>query len=129
MKLRLSRAQWLELFRYYQTGLVNLAFGLGCYALLVWIGLDIFAAQLLSHLMGMAFNYVTYSRHVFRGSQPAKMRFVLSYAVNYLISLAILAAVSRVIASPYLAGFAAALAASVINYFALKFVVFRKRPA
>lgn len=129
MAARLSRARLAELWRYYQMGVVNTAFGLGVYALLVWLGMNMFAAQLLSHLLGMGFNYLTYSRHVFRDAAPAKLRFILSYAVNYLLGLATLWLVSQVVASPYAAGFLAALIVSVVNYFALKFLVFRSKPA
>lgn len=123
----LSRARLIELWRYYQMGLLNTGFGLGAYALLVWLGMNMFAAQLVSHLMGMGFNYFTYSRHVFRDAAPAKLRFVISYGVNYLLGLAALAGVSRFIASPYIAGLLAALIVSVINFFALKYLVFRTR--
>ena len=129
MPLDLSRAQWIELFRYYRTGLLNLAFGLGCYMVLVCAGMNIYAAQLISHLMGMTFNYFTYSRHVFRGAEPAKARFILSYAANYGVNLAVLAVVAQFVRSPYAAGIITALIASVVNYFALKFFVFRKRAA
>jgi len=123
----LSRARLIELWRYYQMGLLNTGFGVGAYALLVWLGMNMYAAQLVSHLMGMGFNYFTYSRHVFRNAAPAKLRFVISYGVNYLLGLAALAGVSRFIASPYIAGLLAALIVSVINYFALKYLVFRNR--
>jgi hypothetical protein len=73
----------------------------------------------------MAFNYVTYSRHVFRDAGPAKGRFVLSYALNYLMSLGTLALVARAVSNPYFAGFISAFIVSIVNFFALKFVVFR----
>ncbi|WP_371432019.1 GtrA family protein [Novosphingobium sp.] len=119
----------LEIFRYYQAAVVNTLFGLSAYALLVWLGMNMFVAQLISHLMGMTFNYFSYSRHVFRASAPAKGRFVLSYGVNYLISLGTLALVSRFIASPFIAGFATTMIVSVINYFALKHLVFKAKTA
>lgn len=125
MLARLRSQRVIELVRYYQAGIVNTLFGLGAYAALVWAGMGIYPAQLLSHLLGMGFNYVTYSRHVFKDAGPAKTRFVISYAINYLLSLATLAIVARFIANPYLAGFAASFAVSVVNYFALKHVVFR----
>jgi putative flippase GtrA len=129
MPMPMPRARLIELWRYYQMGVLNTAFGLGAYALLVWLGLNMFVAQLMSHLLGMAFNYLTYSRHVFRDAAPAKLRFVLSYGVNYLLGLGALAAVSQVIASPYGAGFVAAGIVSVVNYFALKYLVFRAKAA
>ncbi len=122
--MRLSRERLIELWRYYQAGIVNTVFGLALYSLLVWLGLNLFVAQLVAHLIGMAFNYLSYSRHVFRDAGPAKARFVLSYAVNYVLGLATLATVSLFIASPYIAGIVTAFLVSVINYFALKHFVF-----
>ena len=98
--LPLSRARLVEIWRYYQAGLLNAGFGFGAYALLVWLGLNIFVAQILSHLAGTLFNYLTYSRHVFRDAPPAKLRFGLSYMGNYLLGLAALAGTGRVFASP-----------------------------
>jgi putative flippase GtrA len=115
-----------EIVRFYAAGAVNAGFGFGLYALLVWIGLDRYPAQLVAHVTGVAFNYLTYSRHVFRDSGPAKLRFAASYTVNYFISLAMLAAASAFIASPYLAGLASILATSIINYFMLRYLVFNK---
>lgn len=125
----LSRTRLIELWRYYQMGVVNTVFGLGTYALLVWLGMNMFAAQLVSHLLGMGFNYFTYSRHVFRDAAPAKLRFVISYGINYLLGLGALTAASHFIASPYISGLLAAVAVSVVNYFALKYLVFRTRAA
>jgi putative flippase GtrA len=79
-------------------------------------------------MLGMAFNYVTYSRHVFRNAGPAKLRFVASYAVNYVLSLATLAGLKQAMANDYLAGLLAAVIVSVINFAALKYLVFGKAP-
>ncbi|KQS03397.1 hypothetical protein ASG11_03255 [Sphingomonas sp. Leaf357] len=125
----MSRERLIELWRYYQAGIANTAFGLGMYALLVWLGLNMYAAQLVAHTLGVAFNYLTYSRHVFRDADPAKLRFLLSYAVNYLVGLATLAAIAQFIVSPYLAGLLAAGIVSIVNYFALKHLVFMGKAA
>jgi putative flippase GtrA len=101
-----------------------MAFGFSLYATLVAVGLNIYAAQIISHVLGVAFNYFTYSRHVFRDSGPSKMRFILSYGVNYLVSAGMLAAVTIWIKSPYLAGLAVVITVSLLNYFALKHIVF-----
>ena len=53
MPMPLPRHRLIELWRYYQMGVLNTAFGLGAYALLVWLGLNMFVAQLVSHLLGM----------------------------------------------------------------------------
>lgn len=128
MLARLRSERVIEIVRYYQAGIVNTLFGLGAYSALVAAGLNIYAAQAISHVAGMAFNYLTYSRHVFRDAGPAKTRFVLSYAVNYLASVATLALVARFLANPYVAGILSAFIVSVGNYFALKLVVFRAKP-
>ncbi len=118
---------WRELWRYYQAGVVNTAFGLGAYWLLVWLGLDRYPAQFLAAVAGTLFNYLTYSRHVFRDAGPARLRFALSYVGNYLLSLLTLKLVSQLIASPYVAGFVTAFLVSVVNYFVLKRLVFRAK--
>ena len=116
-----------RLWRYYQAGIVNTAFGYGLYALFVALGLNMYLAQIVAHLLGMAFNYVTYSRHAFHDSDVSKSRFVASYAVNYLLGLGALWAISQVVASPYLAGLIAVGIVSLINYFILKHWVFTAR--
>jgi putative flippase GtrA len=118
-----------EIVRFYQAAIINTAFGISAYALLVWLGLNIYVAQAVAQVMGMTFNYFTYSRHVFRGTEPAKLRFAISYAVYYVVALAALAALAQFITSPYAAGIGAALIASLLNYFVLKHLVFRMTAA
>ncbi len=120
-------ARFGVVLRYYATGAVNAAFGYLGYALFVWLGFNIFAAQIGASLLSLGFNYASYSRHVFRGSQPAKLRFLASYVSNYLVSLAALAGAAQFIASPYICGLVAIVAASVVNYFVLKYLVFVAR--
>lgn len=117
-------AHMRQLWRYYQAGLVNMAFGFSLYAILVSAGLNIYVAQIISHLIGMAFNYFTYSRHVFRDADPSKLRFIISYGVNYIASAGMLAATTLWIESPYIAGIIVVITISLINYFALKHIVF-----
>lgn len=119
-----------RLWRYYQAGIVNTAFGYGLYALFVAAGLNMYLAQIIAHVIGVAFNYFTYSRYAFRDFHTSKTRFILSYVVNYLLGLLGLAAAAQMIRSPYLAGAVAVLFVSLVNYFILKrFVFFRPRSA
>lgn len=120
-------ARLMELVRFYQAAMVNAAFGFGLYVIFVRFGLNIYAAQIVSHALGMTFNYFTYSRHVFRDSAPAKLKFAATYTINYLIGLALLFVGSFFIESPYVVGFVVLILASFINYFLLKYVVFVKR--
>jgi putative flippase GtrA len=119
------RLQSLDrVFRYYQAGVINTLFGYAAYACLVFLGVNMYVAQALAHVSGMAFNYFTYSRHVFRDTSGSKLNFIFSYVVNYLVSLATLALVSRFIESAYLAGLIAIVVVSIFNYFVLKHFVF-----
>ena len=127
----MAQAQLLSsaerLWRYYQAGIVNTAFGYGLYAAFVALGFNIYLAQVVAHLLGMTFNYFTYSRHAFRDSDVSKSRFILSYAINYLLGLASLWAASQLIVSPYLAGLVAVVVVSLVNYLILKNWVFTAR--
>lgn len=127
MRFPSSLSRFALLARFYSVGLLNLAVGYGLYAGLVALGLNIYLAQIISHILGMSFNYISYSQHVFRQSGPAKTRFMLSYAVNYGLSVVALAIAAQLIASPYAAGLVAAIAVSAINFFVLKHLVFVDR--
>lgn len=116
-----------RLWRYYQAGIVNTAFGYGLYALFVALGFNMYLAQVVAHFFGVTFNYFTYSRHAFRDSDVSKSRFILSYAINYLMGLAALWAASQFIVSPYLAGLLAVVVVSLVNYLILKNWVFTVR--
>ena len=113
-----------QLWRFLKVGALNTLFGYALYALLVAIGLQMFVAQIVGTMIAVAFNYVTYSRHVFTSAAASRLRFVLSYGLNYLVSLAALALAAIVIPSPYLAGLMATLAAAAINFIMLRRFVF-----
>jgi len=117
------------LWRYYKIGIINTLVGYGLFAGFVSLGLNQYAAQIVGHLIGMAFNYITYSRHVFSDAGPAKLRFVIAYGINYLLGLAMLAIASLFVHSPYAAGIISIICVSLINFFLLRHLVFRERVA
>lgn len=119
-----SRSEWRRVWRYYQTGIVNTLFGYAAFAALLALGLNMYVAQAMAHVAGMAFNYFTYSRYAFSDRKGTKTSFVLSYGVNYLIGLFFIWLASLVVASPYLAGLASIVLTSAVNYFILKLFVF-----
>lgn len=116
-----------QLIRFYQAAAVNTAFGFGVYALIVRLGLNPFVAQVVAQVLGVTFNYFTYSRHAFRGHSASKRSFALAYIGNYLMNVALLALFLRVIRSATLAGLAATIAASLLNFLVLRSLVFRRR--
>lgn len=117
-----------RVWRYYKVGVVNTLFGYGIYALLLSMGLNMYAAQIIGHITGVAFNYFTYSRHVFQNAAASKLRFILSYTLNYAAGLAFLSLCAIISPSPYLAGLLAMVITSIINFFVLRRYVFRSGP-
>jgi putative flippase GtrA len=117
-----------EAIRFCQAGVLNFAFGFGLYVLLVKLGFTPYISQLISHMIGIIFNYTMYHRYVFIKSKPAKFKFLISYIVNYLLSLMILYILMKVIISPYLSGFITILLVFILNYFMLKNIIFLNAP-
>ena len=116
-----------ELWRYYKVGIVNTLFGLAVFNILLFFKVNLFVAQIISHILGVIFNYFSFTRHVFVGAKPKKIMFFGSYILNYFIGLGFLAAYHSVIPSPYIAGFLTMASAAVFNYFVLKAFVFKTR--
>jgi putative flippase GtrA len=117
--------EWLQLVRYYAAGVVNLAFGYVLFAILITLGMQVYAAQALGYILGVLFNYLTYSRFAFAGQKANKTNFVASYVANYLVSLGLLWLTLTVIPDPLVAGLVVTIAASLVNYLVLKRLVFR----
>jgi putative flippase GtrA len=116
-----------ELARYYGVGAINTVFGIGLYSALVYVGVNLFVAQLIAHVSGTFFNYFTYSRGVFVGHERRPLAFAMSYLANYLIGLGLLAAIHHFIPNPYIDIFIALLIGTAINYLILKRFAFRSR--
>ena len=116
-----------QFWAYVRVGALNAAFGYGVYALLLFVGVNLFAAQIIAHLLGMVFNYFMFRRHVFQGSRAAVLPYIAAYAVNYGLSLVTLAGLNRVLESDYLAGFLSIVFVALVNFVVLKFLVFLPR--
>ena len=129
MASRPWRIRLEELWRFYKIGAINTLVGYGLYALALFVGFNLFAAQIGAHLAGMTFNYFMFRRHVFRQSDHPVFRYLASYGVNYGVALAFLWAAHRLIASPYIDGLVALVCASAVNYVSLKYFVFTGRRA
>jgi len=118
----------LRVWRYYKVGVINTLFGYGVYALLLSMGLNMYAAQIIGHIIGVSFNYFTYSRHVFQDAAASKIRFIISYTLNYAVGLVFLALCAIILPSPYLAGLLAMVITSIINFLVLRRYVFASGP-
>ena len=122
-----DRSPWRRPFvRFLFVGALNTAFGWGCYALLILIGLSRPPALLVATVVGVVWNFQTTGRVVFSGS-PARLlpRFVGVYAGVYGLNLALLELVCRGLGVGSLVGQLLALPPTVVvSYFALKAWVF-----
>ena len=113
-----------QIVRYYQAGILNTVFGYSLYAGMVALGTNMYVAQIVAHILGVVFNYYTYSRYAFKDHDRSPIRFVLSYIVNYAIALLTLWLFSHLTKSPYLAGLLSVFVTSLRNYVILKRFVF-----
>lgn len=123
-----SLKEWRQIWRYYQAGAVNTLFGFGIYSIFVFNGINAYLSQILSHILGMAFNYITYSRYAFR-SEARIGAFVGTYILNYVLSLATLAMAMQFFRSLYVSGLITIIIVSLINYFVLKKLVYNRLPS
>ena len=80
-----------QLFRFILVGVLNTGFGYSVFVLLSWIGLGASTALLIATIMGVLFNFVTTGRLVFNNRDIRLLcRFLVAYALVYLINLALL---------------------------------------
>jgi putative flippase GtrA len=117
------RSNW-EFIRFLAVGALNASVGYGIYALLVFLGCNVFVAQAGGHMLGTAFNYLSHSRLVFN-MRPPLLPYLASSGINYIAGLLFLALMLRWITSPYLAGFLALVCTAVFSYSSLKLIAFR----
>lgn len=117
---------WAELWRFGWVGLLNTAFGYGCYAGLLWLGLPYTGAAVLSTVMGVLFNYFTSGRLVFRSRVRGRLpRFALSYGLILLVNLAVLKGLVNAGVSAYVAGLLMILPSSILAFLLQKLFVFK----
>ncbi|QDK33123.1 GtrA family protein [Sphingomonas sp. IC081] len=108
-----------RLARFYVTGGINTAFGYGLYAMMIALGLHPQAAQLLSRVAGIMFNFFTYRSLVFSNSGFPLNRFLLAYGLNYLASVAFLEIALTLQHDPYIAGVATTVFSTLLQFFVL----------
>lgn len=109
MKSKVSRLASLVLgnrfLRFLLVGLINAAFGYGCFALFLFLGLHYAPAMLLATVLGVLFNFKSTGRLVF-GSNDNRLifRFCAAYAIIYAINTSSIGLLASAGMSHYLAG-------------------------
>ena len=107
----------VKLLRFLLVGLLNAAFGYGCFAGFLYLGLHYSAALLLATVLGVAFNFKSTGALVF-GSKNNKLifRFVAGYGVVYGANVAGIAALKLLGVDPYLAGMALIVPMALLSF-------------
>ena len=108
--------------RFIAVGVLNSAFGYGCFALLMFVGLHYAPALLLATIAGVLFNFKTTGALVFKSHDNRLiLRFVASYAVVYLVNVAGLKLLTQLGLNPYYGG-----AVLILPMAALAFILFKR---
>jgi putative flippase GtrA len=113
---------------YILVGILNTAFGYTLFALFIFLRFPDSLAVLLATLAGVAFNFRTIGKMVFKSNDnSAIIRFLLVYGMTYLLNVAglrVLAALYHL--SMYRAGAVLLLPMALISFLLHKGFVFRK---
>jgi len=123
---RIPEASLRRFVIFLAVGVLNTAFGYGCFALLLALHLHYSLAALFSTVLGVLFNFRTIGRIVFRnGSNRLLIRFVAVYLVGYGFNLLGLKLLMLAGVSPYWGGALLLLPSAVLSFFLLKKFVYR----
>lgn len=80
-----------QFIRFIFVGMLNTAFGVGVYCLLIWLGIPYQLATLMSTVLGVLFNFKTIGVLVFENKDNSLIfRFALCYVVAYFINIGII---------------------------------------
>ncbi|MFT4025907.1 MAG: sulfotransferase family 2 domain-containing protein [Novosphingobium sp.] len=112
-----------KLILFYATGLANTAFAYGVYAAMVFAGLSPQAAQFLGRIIGILFNFITYSNIILPDSRFFMKRFIISYGINYLITVCLLEIWILILQNPFTAGLITLAISTTINFIVLRLFV------
>jgi putative flippase GtrA len=113
----IRRLLQVKLFRFLLVGVLNAAFGYGCFAGFLYLGLHYSAALLLATILGVAFNFKSTGTLVF-GSKNNRLifRFVAGYGVVYGANVAGIAALKLLGVDPYLGGMALIVPMALLSF-------------
>lgn len=81
-----------RIIRFLLVGGINTAVGYMLYVIIFWLMHNYFFALLLSTILGVLFNYVTYGRFAFKARQSCQglIKFFVTYAIVFIINLGLL---------------------------------------
>jgi putative flippase GtrA len=115
--------------RFLLAGGVNTAVSYGVYAWMLWLGLALALASLLSLLAGIAVGFFTQGGFVFRSlSRSSLLRYLLAWAAMYAVHYGVVTGLMRVGVPPLAGALVALVLIAALSYFVLRDLVFRAGP-
>lgn len=128
-KVNARLESWVRLARFVAVGGINTVFGYSLYAALIWAGVPAEIALLLSTVLGVLFNFVTYGRLAFGRplDRHSLVRFIATYVVFYGINALLLRVLLAAGNSPYLAQLILLVPMTLGTFLAQRYFVFRVR--
>ena len=124
MRSRLDRQRGL---RYVLAGGVNAAFGFAMYSLAILAGFPVWSALIAANVAGVAFNFVTMGRYVFRNLVLARFpRFAACYLFVYFVNLAAVEQLSTWVPGKIVGQAILTVPMALLSYFLLKRFVFAR---
>jgi putative flippase GtrA len=114
--------------KYIAVGIVNAIFGYSLFALLIYMNVHYALAMLLATIIGVMFNFKTIGIIVFKSNDNSLIfKFVLVYAITYLVNVAGLRMFDEHNFNMYLGGLLLLFPIAVISFMLHNRVVFRER--
>lgn len=111
--------------RYLLTGILNTIFGILVYLIFTIIGFNYPSALAFSTILGIGFNYLTFSINVFGFSNKKNfMKYIFNYILIYLCSIGLVSLFITMGLNQNISGVITITIMAIINFFILKKYVF-----
>lgn len=113
-------------FIFLVVGGINTAFNYGIYAFFIYVGLGHVIAATCSFVVGMAFNFRTHGKYVFKDKKKNSFYlYAVSWFVIYCVNVTLLDLMIKNGVDSYLAGILMIPPMAVLAYLILRFIVFK----
>ena len=103
--------------RFLMVGVLNTAFGYGVFVACLWLGMHYAIAGAISTVLGVLFNFKSTGSLVFRSKGNCKLpRFVVVYAIIYLVNVLALGGMLQLGIQEWLGGLILLLPSAILSY-------------
>ena len=120
-----------QIIRFLFVGGLNTMVGYGIYALLIYLGVNLYIANTISTIIGIFHSYLWNRYFTFKSKEKALaeiFKFISVYVVSYSLGMLTLFISSKVFnIDPYVAGLINLVITTLISWFGHKYFSFRKK--